>query len=223
MKAFEANPASPANKAAPAEAAAPLEANVNLKQRLWQLLLPLPDKAAALDVAATSADSTADRRDEPATRARNAASELAATAYLLAGHVQQLSLFEQHAATAQRGADSPHATTQPAVNLRVDVQTASGGLASLEISHPELGQVSLAVELTDGAVRVTATALSARSAEVIAQGQALLAQRLALQGIVLEALEVVVVQPKRRARDTARPRSARDTERRRSSHKDRES
>jgi len=69
-----------------------------------------------------------------------------------------------------------------------------------------LGPVTLSVELADGAVRVTATAGNVRSAEVIQQGQAQLAQRLLLQGIALEALDVVVVRKRKSARPAKRSR-----------------
>jgi flagellar hook-length control protein FliK len=121
----------------------------------------------------------------------------------LAGHLQQLSLFDAARAEHATATRAP-ALSQQSVQVRVDASTPNGGLASVELSHPELGQVGLAIELADGAVRITATATSARSADVIQQGQALLAQRLLHQGVVLEALDVVIVRKRKPAKRASR-------------------
>jgi len=188
-----------AQKQLPADSGVNREANSELKQRLWQLLLPLPEKAALLETSAPATNTTSDQRSEREAHTRSASGELAATAYLLAGHLQQLSLFDAARAEHTTATRAP-ALSQQSVQVRVDANTANGGLASIELSHPELGQVGLAIELADGAVRITATATSARSAEVIQQGQALLAQRLLHQGVVLEALDVVVVRKRKPAK-----------------------
>ena len=203
MKNFDTQVLASVAKPASSEAALQQEPNAQLKSRLWQLLLPVPDKL--LEASATGTDTAPKHSDDRDARAHSAASELAATAYLLAGYVQRLSLHgDNDFAVAEESAHRPG--LQQAISLRVDANTATGGLASLELSHPELGAVGLAVELASGAVRITATATSARSAEVIQQGQAALAQRLLRQGIALEALDVVVVKPKQKPRSAKRAR-----------------
>jgi hypothetical protein len=207
MKPFDLQMLNSTNKAASGQGPVHPEANVQQKQQLWQLLLPTPDKAALPANSATGTDAAPRRNDGHAVR-NGAAGELAATAYLLAGYVQQLSLYGT-STPGTAAAEASYATLQQAVTLRVDANTTTGGLASLDVSHAELGQIALAVELADGAVRVTATVSSARSAEVLLQGQALLAQRLLQQGIALEALDVVVVTPKRKTRTAGRARPRR--------------
>jgi flagellar hook-length control protein FliK len=201
MKPLETNVTAVGPKPVSSDAATSQDPNADLKQRLWQLLLPLPKKAAAVELGAAGANpQTAQQRSREA-QSHSAASELAATAYVLAGHLQQLSLFDAVRADVSSAPQPVKlGNNQHGVSVRVDATTSTGGLASVELMHPELGAVELSVELANGAVRVTATADSARSAQVIQQGQALLAQRLLHQGVALEALDVVV-----RKRKSARP------------------
>jgi hypothetical protein len=201
--------ATPAAHSGKQPSAATSEPQGQLRQALWQLLLPIPEGAPAAlsgehgpSAAGGSAPSAEQGPSRDSTsRATQRASELAATAYLLAGHVQQLRLY----AAAEGG--GPSAPDQ-AFSIRVEAANERGGLATVELSHPELGPVTLSIELSEGAVRVTATASNPRSAEVIAQGQAALAARLLRLGVALEALDVVVVRRKKKdARSGNRARS----------------
>ena len=205
MKTLEANPAMLGALPKLSDAATSQDPNADLKQRLWQLLLPLPEKAPAVEAGTSAQSGTPDPRAREA-RSHTSAGELAATAYVLAGYLQQLTMYDSARAEVAVADRTPSFGGQHSVTVRVDATTANGGLASVDIAHPELGPVTLSVELADGAVRVTATAGNVRSAEVIQQGQAQLAQRLLLQGIALEALDVVVVRKRKSARPAKRSR-----------------
>ena len=187
-----------------------------LRQALWQLLLPIPALAeldpagreARLAALGGSGGASAQRGQTQDPRAAGRAGELAATAYLLAGHIQQLSLYDAAQAAVEDGArNSGAASGASAVAVHVEAATERGGLATVELMHAELGPVALSIELAEGALRVSATAGSARSAEVIAQGQAALAARLSRQGVALEALDVVVVRKKKEQRPSSRARA----------------
>jgi hypothetical protein len=186
-----------------------------LRQALWQLLLPLPAAGAVgpagIDprLAAMGGSAPSEQRSASQdARGSNKAGELAATAYLLAGHIQQLSLYDAARAEVAGAAISGRPSGSPqAISVRLEATTERGGLATVELMHPELGPIELSIELAEGAVRVTATASSARSAEVIAQGQAALAARLLRQGVALEALDVVIVRKKKDAKSGTRARA----------------
>ncbi|HEY2735063.1 MAG TPA: flagellar hook-length control protein FliK [Polyangiales bacterium] len=207
MKTFDMNKLLGPPPTAANETALPVatEENLDLKQQLWQLLLPLPaaGKSAGINPAAARA-STADGQRRDGERSNGLTSELVSTAYILAAQIQQFTAFalptETESAPPSEG------------NYTVKLESAAdgGGLASVELAHPELGPVSLAIELSSGAARVTATATSERSAQVIADGQAVLTERLARQGVTLEVLDVIVV-PHRadRKRIRARARASR--------------
>jgi hypothetical protein len=185
--------------------------NLQLKQRLWQLLLPLPEIGAIQSSPAqASRAGTADGRDtRTAARTNGLTSELVSTAYLLAAHIQQLTLWDVTSAVVESQKDVTQISSDPAYTVRLESASDGGGLASVDLTHPELGSVSLSIELSDGAVRVTATADSPRSAQVIADGQAILTERLARQGVVLEVLEVLVVVNNRKNKSRARARARR--------------
>jgi hypothetical protein len=208
VKTFEIT--NPGVTPAQSEVAAQQDPNAVLKQRLWELLLPLPEAAQPAAVAAQAQTatraSTADgqhTRSEP--RASQLGSELITTAYVLAGHIQQLTLWGVTSAVT-KPLDEPNGAPAPAYTVQLDSAADGGGRASVDLSHPELGSVGLSVELSAGAVRVTATVESERSAQVIADGQAILTERLARQGVALEALDVVIV-PNRKTRTRARARA----------------
>jgi hypothetical protein len=208
VKTFEIN--NPAAAPPQGEVTAPQEPNAALKQRLWELLLPLPEAADAAPIPALAQTaaraSTADGQHARGTqRASQVGSELITAAYVLAGHIQQLSLWGA-ASAALKPLDQPNGAPAPAYTVQLESEADGGGRASVELSHPELGSVSLSVELSSGAVRVTATAENERSAQVIAEGQAILTERLARQGVALEALDVVIV-PNRKTRTRARARA----------------
>jgi flagellar hook-length control protein FliK len=204
VKTFEIN--LPGTSAAQNDPIAIQDPNAELKQRLWELLLPLPEAAAvqAKTGAATRA-STTDGQHARGARANTLGSELITTAYVLAGHIQQLTLWGETSA-AVSAPDDTGAPRAPAYTVQLESAADGGGRASVELAHPELGAVALSVEMSAGAVRVTATAENERSAQVIAQGQAVLAERLAQQGVALEALDVIVT-PKRRTRSRLRARA----------------
>jgi hypothetical protein len=170
----------------------------DLKQRLWQMLLPsteVTDVTAAVSGSSnlkTSLSQSSDSQHD--TRSRDRGAELAAAAYVLAGHIQQLSLHRPAQDDTSTPSNPPNTSSNDqGFNLQFDSDELGGGLASLDLSHPELGDIGLEVELESGAVRVTATATSERSARVIQAGQAVLAERLLRQGVALEALDVIVV------------------------------
>jgi hypothetical protein len=181
-----------------------------LKQRVWQLLIPQLEAAAAdaLTLSALTTSNASPSPSEGSTRDRHdrdQTSELTSTAFLLASAVQQLTRSHYTDDTPQLSD-----VTRPgeqAFNVRLEESDANGGTASVDVWNPQLGDVSLEVELSNGAVRVTATAENESSALVLQQGQAVLAQRLLNQGVVLEALDVVVRKRKKtaeRARTRAR-------------------
>ncbi|HEX4353140.1 MAG TPA: flagellar hook-length control protein FliK [Polyangiales bacterium] len=210
MKTFDMNqllvPAPAATNETTALAAA-AETNVELKQQLWQLLLPLPAAGKELGVnPAAARASTADGQSRDGERSNGLTSELVSTAYILAAQIQQFTAFALPTQTQTESAPP----SEGSYTVKLESAADGGGLASVELAHPELGPVSLAIELSSGAARVTATATSERSAQVIADGQAILTERLARQGVTLEVLDVIVV-PHRadRKRIRARARASR--------------
>lgn len=204
MKTFEIN--LPGTPALQNDLVGTQDPNAELKQQLWELLLPLPEAAAvqAKTAAATRA-STTDGQHTRGARDNTLGSELITTAYVLAGHIQQLTLWGETSA-AVSPADDKAVAHAPTYTVQLESAADGGGRASVELAHPELGDIALSVEMSAGAVRVTATATDERSAQVIAQGQAVLAERLAQQGVALEALDVIVT-PKRKTRSRARARA----------------
>jgi hypothetical protein len=188
------------------DASVPAEAlSVEIQQRLWQVLLQLPLMASGEAAAGAAADLSIggaglDSNHQRESRAESGSGELAATAYVLAGQILQFTLHrhESGAAPAQDGAATPN------VAVRLDAATADGGSASVDVAHPELGEIGLQVEMSRGAVRVTAIATSELSAQVLQEGQAMLAERLLRQGVSLEALDVIVRKrkPKKLAKRT---------------------
>jgi hypothetical protein len=232
MKAPEATPIQPLSAAKASEkVGAPGPGRV-LQERLWQLLvapsaaalgsaaelLPLPSGAASLAAASgvdtASAGPSTDPETDRSLQSSGSQAELAATAYMLAGLVLRLSLGHDTSALAAALAESGDAAASGAANPpEIALQTldqAGTGRASVELTHPELGTIGLEIELVHGAIRVTATADTESSAQVLQQGQAALAARLLRQGVALEALDVIVVRkrqrkPANRSRTRQRP------------------
>jgi hypothetical protein len=93
---------------------------------------------------------------------------------------------------AEAAATSGGSTQQSAI-IRVTHVTPDGGLAAVELAHPDLGALAIEVSLSGRTLSVLATAESEHAAAAIRDGQAALAQRLKAQGMVLQTLEVVVL------------------------------
>lgn len=168
----------------------------DLLQRLWRAALPIPEVSASheLELSAAAANSGASLTRSPNhnrdDRDRDATSQLASTAHVLASAVHQLGFMQygQHVSPAHVSSET-HAA---AFNVRLSNIDADGGIASIDITHAQLGDIGLEVELAHGHVTVIATAATEHSAQVLIAGQAVLAERLAKQGFVLGSLEVVV-------------------------------
>jgi len=190
------------------------EAGSELAQRLWQLLMPLPEasEAGATTLNAAAIDnprgtgSTQGHRREAWDRDRDGTSELTSTAHVLAAAVHQLGLItythQTEAAEQQAAARQPHQGWQ----LQLGHVDANGGTASLEVAHPHLGDITLEVELSNGVLHVIASAPHEHAAKVLLEGQAQLAERLQRQGVKLKSLDVVVAN-KRKDSQRARARN----------------
>jgi hypothetical protein len=184
------------------------DAGSELAQRLWQLLLALPEAGEIDTVSAAAMGSTGSaqgHRRSQDERDRDATSELTATAHMLAAAVHQLGLtgYTQHAEASGHRAP-PSAAEGFHVQLgHVDAQ---GGSATLQVAHPQLGDIALEVELSNGVLRVIASAPNEYAAQVLLEGQAQLAERLLRQGVALEVLDVVVTN-KRKESQRARARA----------------
>lgn len=94
-------------------------------------------------------------------------------------------------AAAETAAESGSGSQPPII--RVTHVTPEGGLAAVELAHPDLGAVALEVSLSGRTLSVLATAETEHAAAAIREGQAALAQKLEAQGIVLQTLQVVVL------------------------------
>jgi flagellar hook-length control protein FliK len=94
----------------------------------------------------------------------------------------------------------------PAVTISVNHVTPEGGVAAVELAHPDLGALALEVSLSGNTLSVLATAETEHAAAAIRDGQAALAQQLQGRGIQLQALSVVVL---RRRLKTTEPKSKR--------------
>jgi hypothetical protein len=205
MKTPETGAVAPVVTAKEASAPAIEALNVEIQQRLWQMLMQLQLMASGESGAAVAADVTIGgtglgSSHERESRAESGSGELAATAYVLAGQILQFTLHPHESGAAPM----QDTTATPNVAVRLDAATADGGSASVDVAHPELGEIGLQVEMSRGSVRVTAVTTSELSAQVLQQGQTMLAERLLRQGVSLEALDVVVRKrkPKKLAKRT---------------------
>lgn len=186
------------------------EAGSELAQRLWQLLLPLPEAgelaAQSVDPAAMGSTGGAQsHRREHDERDRNGTSELTSTAHILAAAVHQLGLTSYTREAEATGQTAPRPPAQ-GWQLQLGHVDAQGGSASLQVAHPQLGDIALDVELSNGVLRVIASAPNEYAARVLLEGQAELAERLMRQGVALEVLDVVVTN-KRKESQRARARA----------------
>lgn len=191
------------------------ELKAALEQRLWQLLLTVPELRmegnpdqvasvlAAEALSGTSGSTQGDlRRRED--RDRDASGALSSAAHLLAMTIPQLGITRYDSEAARAPSSNESWTVQLG---HVD---ADGGSASVNVLHPVLGDIALDVELAQGTVRVFATVANDYGARILQEGQALLAERLLRQGVHLEVLEVLV-RRKRKGKDSqpARKRKSR--------------
>jgi len=199
------------------------EAQLALEQRLWQLLMALPNlqfegnpdhvaqvlSAQALDAAAGSNQGHLRARDE---RDRDASGALTSAAHLLAMTIPQLGFTRYQDESASAPMPTQPTREQP-WSMQLGHVDANGGNASVNVAHPLLGDIALDVELSQGAVRVVATVPNEYGARILQEGQAILAERLLRQGVTLEVLDVIVRRkrkdkhsqlPKRRSRKQER-------------------
>lgn len=87
----------------------------------------------------------------------------------------------------------PFRNASPPLTITVNHVTPEGGLAGVELAHPDLGALGLEVSLSGNTLSVLATAETEHAAAAIREGQAALAEQLHAQGITLQALSVVVL------------------------------
>lgn len=189
------------------------EAKLALEQRMWQLLMALPNlqfegnpdhvaqvlSAQALDAAAGSSQGHLRSRDE---RDRDASGALTSAAHLLAMTIPQLGITRYREESPSDPAAPP--TREQPWSMQLGHVDADGGNASVNVAHPLLGDIALDVELSQGAVRVFATVPNEYGARILQEGQAILAERLLRQGVTLQALDVIV-RRKRKDKDSQRP------------------
>lgn len=140
------------------------------------------------------------RQFEPEPRAehvRSSAShdaQLLAAAHAVAAYWLTASQVNVASAAAQGGDVQPvRGSLPPAVTISVNHVTPEGGLAAVELAHPDLGALALEISLSGNTLSVLATAETEHAAAAIREGQAALAQQLHAQGIMLQALSVVVL------------------------------
>lgn len=134
--------------------------------------------------------------------------QLLAAAHAVAAYWLTASRVNAARATAegQAGGEAARRSLPPAVTITVNHVTPEGGLAAVELAHPDLGALALEISLSGNTLSVLATAETEHAAAAIREGQAALAQQLQSQGITLQALSVVVL---RRRAKTPEPKSKR--------------
>ena len=118
---------------------------------------------------------------------------------LAAAHAVAAYWLTASAATLLESASEVVASGGQAVSIRVNHLTPEGGLAAVELRHPELGELAIEVSLSGRTLSVLATVESEHAATAIRESQAALAQRLSEQGITLQTLDVAVLRRKGRA------------------------
>lgn len=191
------------------------ELRAALEQRLWQLLLVVPDVRLELmpeqithvsGVRGASALSGADRSTEGQPRARegrdkDASSLLTSAAHMLALTIPQLGLLRYSDNGNEHRPQPTAAGAQPNWTVQLGRVDADGGSAAVNVQHPLLGDIALDVELSQGSVRVIATVPTDYGARILLEGQQVLAERLLRQGVTLEVLDVLV-RRKRKGKDS---------------------
>ena len=143
------------------------------------------------------------QRTEPSRHKPNGDQQLLAAAHAVAAHWLSASQLTQaaQARTAYSG-DSPpvaRASNPQAFEIRVNHVTPDGGLAAVDLNHPDLGELGIEISLSGNTLSVLATAESEHAAAAIREGQAALAAQLLAQGIKLQALSVVVLRRRAKA------------------------
>lgn len=204
-------PIDPPAQTAPAPVEQDNEAGAALAQRLWQALsqcaaleLSAVDRLASLEIAlgpaaagaspalagTGSTDGAQSHDRDRDRRAADATAALTSAAHLLATSIQQLGITRYE--SAQASAAPQAGLCEMSFCLRLGDIDANGGSASIDVLHPLLGDIAIDVELEGSCARVIATVATEYGAQILQQGQAILAERLLRQGITLEALDVLV-------------------------------
>ena len=170
----------------------------------WLSSLAQGLRGSELGGAALRPASSSEQAHPEDTCSATSGAQLLAAAHAVAAYWQSAGqLLNVAAETAAHGGSA-----QPPI-IRVTHVTPDGGLAALELAHPDLGALAIEVSLSGRTCSVLATAENEHAAAAIRAGQAALAQRLSAQGIVLQTLEVVVL--RRRAPDHNRRPNRKDT------------
>lgn len=150
------------------------------------------------------------RQFEPEPRTEHAPSsgqhgaQLLAAAHAVAAYwltASQVNAARMSAATHGGELQPVRRSLPPAVTITVNHVTPEGGLAAVELAHPDLGALALEISLSGNTLSVLATAETEHAAAAIREGQAALAQQLRAQGITLQALSVVVLRRRLRSPD----------------------
>lgn len=143
-----------------------------------------------------------EKHAEPVRPAGSRDAQLLAAAHAVAAH--WLSAYGVAAVTnAAESGEPARAFRAPpqAVTITVNHVTPDGGLAAVELLHPDLGELALEVSLSGNTLSVLATAETEHAAAAIREGQAALAEQLRAQGITLQALSVVVLRRRAKAQE----------------------
>lgn len=148
------------------------------------------------------------RQFEPEKRTEKVSSEaprdaqLLAAAHAVAAHWLAAYRVAPIAPAADGGeATRAYRTTPQAVTITIEHVTPEGGLAAVQLVHPDLGELSLEVSLSGNTLSVLATTETESAAAAIREGQSALAEQLHAQGITLQALSVVVLRRRARAHE----------------------
>jgi hypothetical protein len=156
----------------------------------------------AAGTAASVREFQPERRTEAVRPDSSHNAQLLAAAHAVAAHWLTAYRIEAVAAAAAGGDTTRSYRSSPqAVTITVDHVTPEGGLASVELVHPDLGDLALEVSLSGNTLSVLATTESEHAAAAIREGQAALAEQLRAQGITLQALTVVVLRRRAKAQD----------------------
>jgi hypothetical protein len=149
-----------------------------------------------------------ERRTEPVLSTPSRDGQLLAAAHAVAAHwlsASQLAISAASPAAPSGDALRSYRPPQP-VTITINHVTPEGGLAAVELVHPDLGGLGIEVSLSGNTLSVLATAETEHAAAAIREGQAGLSEQLRTQGITLQALSVVVL---RRRLKTHNPKSKR--------------
>jgi Flagellar hook-length control protein FliK len=159
---------------------------------------PEPPRSAGdrLSAGTVARASVPEKRTEHVRSAGQHDGQLLAAAHAVAAYwltASQVNAARAIPAAHSGEGDYPRRGLPPAVTITVNHVTPEGGLAAVELAHPDLGALALEVSLSGNTLSVLATAETEHAAAAIREGQAALAQQLQAQGITLQALSVVVL------------------------------